>query len=132
MAAWHWPASVLVLVPALATRYADRSSLSLVNRRSRIRRFNDCPRTERRWQENLESRVEYLPASLPSYLSDPPPLTAAALCPFGVTTIPRGGSIGSVQLRSSAGNGTGSRRPQQIMCLDPVRSLTKGKQVYGW
>ena len=89
----------LVLVPALATRYADRASLSLVNRRSRIQRFNDCPPKERRWHENLESCVEYLPASLPSYLSGPPPLTAAGSCPFGVTTVQRGGSIGSVQVR---------------------------------
>jgi len=48
---------------------------------------------------DLETAVEYLPASLPSSLSRPPPLTAAGSCPSGVMTIPKGGSIGSVQLR---------------------------------
>ena len=48
---------------------------------------------------NLESDVEYLPASLPSYLSGPPPLTAAGLCFIGTPNGPKTGSIGSVQLR---------------------------------
>jgi hypothetical protein len=48
---------------------------------------------------DLETAVEYLPTSLPSSLSGPPPLTAAGSCLTGTSTIPQGGSIGSVQLR---------------------------------
>ena len=48
---------------------------------------------------NLESDLEYLPASLPSYPSGPPPLTAAGSCLIGTPTTPESGSIGSDRLR---------------------------------
>jgi hypothetical protein len=57
---------------------------------------------------DLETAVEYLPASLPSCLSGPPPLTAAGSCLIAASTTSKGGFIGSVRLRR---NWHLSRRP---------------------